>query len=257
MKTGLGILAAILCFSQLALAGRERIAAHMLKGIIDINASYHGERLFLYGVSPENCDVVVSVTMQGDTLGMGQKGKFGPLWLTVGKITFINWPVMYKIKSTRPLIEILPKDTAMVHLLGYDAVKAQTKVLGTDEPGFYLDQLASLSESQRLFSDWEEAIQMHAGGLYDASFFWPARAKTGDYLVQIFVIRNSQIIGHVSEVVNVQKIGIEQWLSNESQRHGVIFGSISVLMAILSGGLVSMISRGIIYFLSMRKSIMA
>lgn len=257
MRIRLGLLIAILCFSQLALAGRERIASHMLKGIIDINASYHGERLFLYGVCPENCDVVVSMSMPGDTLRMGKEGKFGPLWLTVGRITFVNWPVMYKIKSTRPLIEILPKDTAMVHMLGYDAIKAQTKVLGTDRPDFYLDQLASLSESQRLFSDWEEAIQMHAGGLYDASFFWPAKARTGDYLVQVYIIRNSEIIGHVSEIVNVQKIGIEQWLSNESRKHGVIFGSISVLMAVLSGGLVSMISRGIIYFLTMRKSIRA
>jgi len=97
----------LLIIVSTSIFGQDQLAARMLNNIIDISASYQGERLFIYGVVPNDCDLVVTVISKLDTCNFSYKGKRGPLWMNLGKISFINCPYMYKIKSTRPLSEIL------------------------------------------------------------------------------------------------------------------------------------------------------
>ena len=227
----------------------------MLNNIIDISASYRGERLFVYGVVPDNCDLVVTVISKLDTCNFSYKGKRGPLWMNLGKMSFINCPHMYKIKSTRPLSEILSKDTAQAYLIGFDAIKSQVEVKGVDNPDLYTEQLFNMRIEEGLYSDEEGIIEIHSGNLFDASFFWPSKAQIGKYTVEVFAIREGNIIARVSEEVNVQKIGIEQWLSFHAEENAVLYGIVSALIAVLFGILVTLVTRGIIFSMSARKPI--
>jgi len=245
----------LLIISSITSFGQDRLAARMLNNIIDINASYQGERLFVYGVIPDNCDLVVTVISKLDTCDFNYKGKRGPLWMNLGKISFINCPHMYKIKSTRPLSEILSKDTSQAYLIGFDAIKSQVKVKGVDNPVLYAEHLFNMRIEEGLYSDEEGIIEIHSGNLFDASFFWPSKAQIGKYKVEVFAVREGSIIGRVSEEVNVQKIGIEQWLSFHAAENGVLYGIVSALFALLFGVLITLVTRGIIFSMSARKPI--
>jgi len=245
----------LLIISSTTIFGQDQLAARMLKDIIDISASYRGERLFVYGVVPDNCELVVTVISKLDTCNFSYKGKRGPLWMNLGKITFINCPHMYKIKSTRPLNEILSEDTSQAYLIGFDAIKSQVKVKGVDNPEIYTEQLLKMRIEEGLYSDEEGIIEIHSGNLFDASFFWPSKAQIGKYTVEVFAVRDGNIIGYVSEEVNVKKIGIEQWLSFHAQENGFLYGIVSALFAVLFGVLVTLVTRGIIFSMSTRKPI--
>jgi len=234
---------------------QDYLAVRMLKNIINISASYHGERLFAYGVVPDGCDVIVTVMSKLDTCTMSYKGKRGPLWMNLGKISFINCPHMYKIKSTRPLNEILSQNTCLFNYLGFDAIKAEVKVHGVSNPKLYVDQLFDMRIEECLYSDKEGAIQIYPGNMFDASFYWPSKAQIGEYMVRVFAVRDGKIIGKVSEKVNVQKIGIEQWLSYHAQNNAILYGIISAAIAVVFGVLVTLITHGIIFYLSPRKPI--
>ena len=143
----------LLIISSTATFGQDQLAARMFNNIIDISASYQGERLFIYGVVPNDCDLVVTVISKLDTCDFSYKGKQGPLWMNLGKISFINCPHMYKIKSTRPLSEILSKDTSQAYLIGFDAIKSQVEVKGVDNPDLYTEQLFNMRIEEGLYSD--------------------------------------------------------------------------------------------------------
>lgn len=234
---------------------QDSLAARMLKNIIDVSASYHGERLFVYGVVPDDCDLIVTVMSELDTCVMSYKGKRGPLWMNIGKMSFVNCPHMYKLKSTRPVHEILPDSTRRKYHIGLDAVKANFAVLGVENPEFFVQQLFDLRIHENLYSVEEGIIQIHPGKLFDASFYWPAKAKVGKYQVDVYAVRDGGIVNSVSETVNVQKIGVEQWLSFQAQNHAVLYGVVSAFIAVLFGVLVSFLTRGIVFYLSTRKSI--
>ncbi len=234
---------------------QDQLAAKMLNNIIDISASYQGERLFIYGVVPNDCDLVVTVISKLDTCDFSYKGKRGPLWMNLGKISFINCPHMYKIKSTRPLNEILSKDTSQAYLIGFDAIKSQVEVKGVDNPDLYTEHLFNMRIEEGLYSDEEGIIEIYSGNLFDASFFWPSKAQIGKYNVEVFAVREGNIIARVSEEVNVQKIGVEQWLSFHAQENAVLYGIVSALIAVLFGILVTLVTRGIIFSMSARKPI--
>ena len=51
----------ILIIVSTSIFGQDQLAARMLNNIIDISASYQGERLFIYGVVPNDCDLVLTV----------------------------------------------------------------------------------------------------------------------------------------------------------------------------------------------------
>ena len=245
----------LLIICSTASFGQDRLSARMLNNIIDISASYQGERLFIYGVVPVDCDLVVTVISKLDTCDFSYKGKRGPLWMNLGKISFINCPHMYKIKSTRPLNEILSKDTSQAYLIGFEAIKSQVEVKGVDNQVLYTEQLFNMRIEEGLYSDEEGIIEIHSGNLFDASFFWPSKAQIGKYTVEVFAIREGNIIARVSEEVNVQKIGIEQWLSFHAQENAVLYGIVSALFAVLFGVLVTLVTRGIIFSMSARKTI--
>lgn len=224
--------------------GADAIATHIPGSDIRIATDYHGKRLLIYGVRKPGCDVILKLTSKENKhVAFAKKGRVGIFWLTTGRVAFDNVPAMYKIRSTRPLAEILPPEELVSLGLGRESLFTSIEApAGT--PRFILADLVSSREEEKLFSFHRTGVSLIKDNLFEASFFWPPKAPPGEYRVESIAVRDGKVISVDSERVRVEKVGMEGWISNLAVEHGVAYGFLAIFVALASGLLVGLLFRG-------------
>lgn len=235
--------------SAQSVAGEKRnesraIATHIPGSVIRIATDYHGKRLLIYGVRKPGCDVILKLTSKENKhVAFAKKGRVGIFWLTTGRVAFDNVPTMYKIRSTRPLAEILPPEELVSLGLGRESLFTSIESpAGT--PRFILADLISSREEEKLFSFHRAGVSLIKDNLFEASFFWPSKAPPGEYRVESIAVRDGKVISVDSECVRVEKVGMEGWISNLAVEHGFAYGFLAIFVALASGLLVGLLFRG-------------
>ena len=109
---------------------------------------------------------------------------------------------------------------------------------------FLFSDLLSSKEQEKLYSFQETGVSLIKNNLFEATFFWPAKAPPGEYTIQSIAVKDSKIISVDSETVKVKKVGLEGWMSNLAVQHGTSYGFLAIFVAIASGLIVGLIFRG-------------
>ena len=65
----------------------------------------------------------------------------------------------------------------------------------------------------------------------------------GDYRTRVFLTRNKQVIDSYETAIAVRKVGLERFLYNLSRERPLIYGLMSLAIAIIAGWLASTIFR--------------
>ncbi|MEJ2421229.1 MAG: TIGR02186 family protein [Acidobacteriota bacterium] len=201
---------------------------------IEVTPRYCGELVKIWGKVPRDSDVIVKLVSPRETAMFSRKGKVGPFWLSVNRVRFENVPWMYKIKSTRPLNDILPPGLQVRYQLGEKGLKSSIRVQDGLDCGLYLNELILIREKDRLFSICDTGV-VCGRGEFRTSFFWPADGPPGRYFIEAFVVKNRKIVGSKTCVIDVKKVGMEAWVSRLSKTHGILYGAFAVALAIAAG----------------------
>ncbi len=221
------------------------IASHLPKDAIQVTADYHGERLLIYGVVSPDCDVIVKLSAPSATVTFSQKGRVGIFWFTVGTVSFNNVPWMFKIKSSGSLDEILLPEEQVRHQIGRRGLISSIESATPNASPFLIEEIIQVRIDDQLYSFHEGQIKRMKGNLFETSFFWPPKAPAGTYRIDSFAIREKKVITVDSELVRVEKVGVEAWISQLALEHGLLYGIVAVIIALFSGLIVGLIFRGV------------
>jgi uncharacterized protein (TIGR02186 family) len=245
-KTKLAMVAgfyAVMTLLAVAARADTPVSVSVSESIIRITPRYHGELVRVTGTAPEECAVVVKLSSPRKVVHYSRKRKVGPLWLSVGQVYFNNVPLMYKVKSTGLLDDLLPVADRIKYVLGKQGLKASIKVTSKVDRDVYLNEMILIRERIRFFSFGEGSVQRQ-GRSFSTTFFWPPDGPPGLYHVEAFAIRQGRIVGTAETQVQVELVGFEAWVRSLATNHGIIYGMLAVIIAIASGLLVSMGFRG-------------
>jgi len=224
--------------------GGASIAAHLPKAEILVTSDYHGERLLIYGMASPDTDVVVKLSSKRESVTYSRKGRVGLFWFSVGKVTFTNVPSMFKTKSTKPLDDILFPEEQIKYSLGKRGLIASIGTPDPATPPFLIEEMISTRVEDRLYSFHEGEVKRVKGNMFETSFYWPPKAPPGAYQIDTLAVRGGKVIGVDSELVKVEKVGVEAWVSGLASANGLLYGLIAVVVAMVSGLLVGLIFRG-------------
>jgi hypothetical protein len=61
----------------------------------------------------------------------------------------------------------------------------------------------------------------------------------GDYGTRIFLTRNGNVVAQYETLIDVRKVGLERWLYNLSREQSLVYGLLSLAIAIAAGWLAS------------------
>jgi len=230
---------------------QPKVVTAASKNLIEIGLSYSGDQVHFFGVNPvPGTDLIIKLTAEKDEeIKFSVKGRVGPFWMTVKQYDVTGAPFMYKIHASKPIKEIVSPAVAQELELGYPAIRHKMKMhlsrgdATPDDADKVFQGMLKIKERANLYNIVEDParLQVTEGKLFKHYFRFPPAATEGRYQVESFCFQKGELVGYGKDVIEIKKVGLENWLTQTSQNQPVFFGILAVFIAVGAGLLVGVI----------------
>lgn len=239
------IIGAVLIALGASTGHAEEVVADLSSHIIAINTGFTGASVVLFGATDGPADVVAVVRGPERDMTVWRKGKVAGIWVNAELVTFNNVPSFYAVASSRPLDTILSPSAATLYRIGTGNLKLNPgPTVAPDRAKRFGDALIVEQQHAGLFTPEAGKISFLGERLFRASLSFPGNVPTGTYLVEIFLVRDHDVVGGQTTPLVVSKVGVDAAVSDFAVRQSALYGAIAVLTAVMAGWLASLPFRG-------------
>jgi uncharacterized protein (TIGR02186 family) len=213
---------------------------------VEITTGFTGDALTIFGstgepLGPGGDEVLIVV--RGPTRPIVVRRKvqaLGVLWVNGPSARFAEVPGFYAIAGTRPAWQLLPEQIRQQNELGLDALPLTST--GARSPAFR----AALLELESRGGLWLEdvtPIEIRGSRLFHMRLDLPATVPTGDYRVEVLLVRSRQIVARQSLSFRVERVGTADRIASVAETQPLIYGILCIVLATLAGWLGSVLFR--------------
>ena len=248
MTRGLGSLGALLVLPLLcwgSAARAEALVADLTSHLIAITTGFTGASVVLFGATDGPGDVIAAVRGPEREMTVRRKSRVAGIWVNTQEVTFANLPSFYAVAASRPMADILSPAAAAFYRLGIANLKLTA---ATPAPSVVVDAFrAALEHTQQeagLFVERIGKVDFLGERLFRTTITFPANVPTGTYLVEVFLVRDKDIVSGQTTPLVVSKVGVDATVFEFSTRQPGFYGAIAVLTAVVAGWLASLPFRG-------------
>ena len=239
-----GVLLAVLFAAGPAPA--DEVVADLSDHLIAISSSFTGTSVVLFGATDGPGDIVAVVRGPERDLTVWRKGKVLGIWANAESVEFANVPSFYAVAASRPIADGVPPATAALYRIGVDNLRFLPKSpVAPDRLPVFTEALVREQQRAGLFPAKVGQISFLGERLFRANIAFPANVPTGTYLVEVFLIRNRDVVGAQTTPLVVSKVGMDAAVSNFATGEAAAYGAIAVLAAAVAGWLASLPFRTI------------
>jgi uncharacterized protein (TIGR02186 family) len=239
MSRGLFLLTALLLLGPPVRA--EGLVADLTNHLIGITTGFTGASVVLFGATDGPGDVIAAVRGPEREISVRRKTRVAGVWVNTKEVTFVHVPSFYAVAASRPINEILAPATAAFYRLGVENLKLEPE---TPAPSAVVDLFrAALERDQQqtgLFIGRIGKIDFLGERLFRTTISFPANVPTGTYLVEVFLVRDKDVVSGQTTPLVVSKVGLDAAVYEFSTRQPGFYGAIAVLTAMVAGWLASL-----------------
>ncbi len=233
----------VLLVLVIALPARaEEIVLGLSRNQVAITATFDGSDVLIFGAvkrdmpAPDTGDLGVIVSLAGPQtpLVVRRKERRLGIWINTDAFEFEYAPSFYAIATSGPIEEILTSETdqenriTVPQMIGYLEADA-------GESAAFTDALIRIRAEEELYQVLEGAVDVEEDTLFRTSITLPANLTEGDYAARIFLTRDGEIVDEYITAIPVQKVGLERWLYNLAHENALVYGLMSLSIAIAAG----------------------
>lgn len=241
---------ALLAAAALALSVHAAAAASIQAAPSDIKISlfYHGAAVEVKGQAAPGEDVLVKVTpSEQHEFHLKYKGKAaGIFWMKLGTLVFENLPSTYLLASSGPVEKVLDAEARTAENAGLDALQKKAVIKaekGAMPAGDWFGQFIDFKKKEKLYNVAEGAVKVGADGSYSCTLAWPFQAPPGSYKIEAVTAKDGKVTGRAETALTVELTGIVALLAKMSSDSRVLYGIISIVVAVAAGFGVGMIFK--------------
>jgi uncharacterized protein (TIGR02186 family) len=234
--------AALLLTALLAAPSRaDIVAADLSSHSIAITTGFTGASVVLFGATDGLADVVAVVRGPEREVTVWQKGKVAGIWANTDSVTFVGMPSFYGVAATRPLADALSPAAAALYKIGTDNLKFETTTpTDPERVKLFAQALVDVRKRAGVFPPSHQKISFLGDRLFRTTFFFPAGIPTGTYLVEVFLVRDKDVVGGQTTPLVVSKVGVDAAVFNFAQNDAFAYGVVAVIMAVMAGWVASL-----------------
>lgn len=222
------------------------IVADLTGHLIAIGSGFTGASVVLFGAIEGPGDVVAVVRGPARDMTIWRKGKIAGIWVNAQSVTFANVPSFYAVAASRPLEDVLPEGTAALYRIGTPNLKLEAQPSTSAEVARrFANALIAEQQQAGLFGTSPLKISFLGRRLFRTTIAFPANVPTGNYLVEVFLVRDRDVVGGQTTPLVVSKVGIDAAVSDFATRESAAYGAIAVVTALVAGWLASLPFRGV------------
>ncbi|MGO8917208.1 MAG: TIGR02186 family protein [Stellaceae bacterium] len=220
----------------------EPLIADLTSHFVAITTGFTGANVVLFGATDGPGDVIVVVRGPNRDAVVRRKSRVAGIWINTRQMTFTGVPSYYAVYSTRPLDEIMPPAMRALHDIGLANLPLAVAQKGRS-PQEIADFRAALIRERRqgaLYADAVGGFNFLGSELFHLALSFPANVPTGNYTVQIFLVRDKRVVGGQTSPLYISQAGLDAEVNDFAQRRALIYGVMAVVGAALAGWLSSL-----------------
>jgi uncharacterized protein (TIGR02186 family) len=231
----------------------EKLVASMSNHRVLITSNYTGEDLVLFGTVERDAtprrgpyDIVATITGPRQSLRTRRKERVLGIWVNASSRVFVKPPSYLAVLQSRPLEAITSLESQKKLQLGIantplpELIHNDVGDVSTDP---FRGALVRLMRERGLYTENPNAVTFLTPTFFRASVPLPAEVPVGSYEVDVKLFADGDMVAHTTSAFEIVKVGIEQFVVNSARDHGVLYGFVTAMMALVTGWIASVVFR--------------
>ncbi|SIS55846.1 TIGR02186 family protein [Paracoccus saliphilus] len=222
----------------------EQVVAGLSRDSVAITASFDGSEILIYGAIKRETpipdgpplQIIVTVEAPSRPLTIWRKERKAGIWINTEKVEIGAAPGFYAVATSGPMSDILQEDWDRRYRISLPlALRAYAGKLAVDDAVPFTEALIRLRESNGLYRLDEGSVKLVDQTLFRADVRLPANLIEGDYKTRIFLLRDGQVMDVYRAPIDVRKVGLERWLYRLAFDQPLLYGLMSLAVAVIAG----------------------
>jgi len=221
----------------------EQVVAGLSNSAVAITTSFDGSDILIYGavrretpIPDGPLDVIVTIEAPSQPLTIWQKARRFGIWVNTDRVDVGAAPSFYAVATTRPLAQILSPDWDNRYRISLPLVlRAFGGAQEVDDARPYTEALIRLRQQNGHYRLEEGSVTLVEDTLFRTDIRLPANLVEGDYRARIFLLREGAVMDAYGAAIQVRKVGLERWLYRLAFDQPLLYGLMSLAVAVAAG----------------------
>lgn len=235
-------------FGLMLLASSPSVAEEVVLGLskdkVSITTNFDGSDILIFGAVkreeaiPEGAPIEVIVTVAGPStpLTVRRKEKRLGIWVNTDSVEVDRAPSFYAVQTSGPLRDVLKDIEDLRHKVSVPrAIRSVGAPSNIQDSESFTEALIRIRSASDLYQLREGEVTVDEQTLFRTGVRLPAALTEGDYVTRVFLTRDGNVISSYETIIDVQKVGLERWLFELSRGQPLLYGLMSLAIAIFAG----------------------
>ncbi len=249
------MLRALALFLVLALPAKaEEVVLGLSQTQVSITTNFDGSEIFIFGAvkreeaipTGDPLQVIVAIQGPSEPLTVRRKEKRFGIWVNTESVEVDAAPSFYAIATSAPFDQVLSSTEDLRYKISIpSAIRSVGAPMTVTDSQSFTDAVIRVRKANKLFQLLEGSVELSEETLFKTSIAMPANLTEGAYRTRIYLTRSGTVISEYETEIEVRKVGLERWLYTLSRQQPLIYGLLSLAIAIFSGWAASAIFTGL------------
>ncbi|MDO5756139.1 MAG: TIGR02186 family protein [Rhodobacterales bacterium] len=224
-------------------ARAEEVVLGLSQNSISIDTTFSGSEILLFGaikrevaIPPDELGVVVTIAGPSQPLDVRRKERRFGIWVNVDTVEVDSAPSFYAVATSGPWNEVLSQVEDLRHKISIPrAIRSVGAPSSVQNAQDFTDAIIRIRSRTGAYQTNEGAVDLSEQTLFRTSVDLPSNLTEGAYVTRIFLTRRAAVVSKYETVIDVRKVGMERWLFELSRDNAMIYGLMSLTIAIGAG----------------------
>lgn len=221
----------------------EEVVLGLSMSAVEITTSFDGSEILVFGavkrtapLPEEPLHVIVTVAGPQEPVVVRRKERRFGIWINTEAVEVDEAPSFYAIATTGPMKDVLSNVEDLRHKVTIPkAIRSVGAPQTVSNAQAFTDAIIRIRKASGAYSLQEGVVEFSQQTLFSTSIDLPANLTEGDYPAKIFLTRAGRVVSFYETTIDVKKVGLERWLFNLSRQQPLIYGLMSLAIAIAAG----------------------
>ncbi len=238
------LLAAICLVLMPAAVWAEEVVLGLSRDKISITTRFEGSDILIFGAVkreepiPEGSELEVIVTVEGPSepvMVRRKANRFG-IWVNTDAVEVDAAPSFYAVASSGALGDVLKDIEDLRYKVSIPrAIRSVGAPMTIQDSESFTEALIRIRKANGLYQELDNTVAVDEQTLFRTSVRLPANLTEGDYRTRIFLLREGNVVADFDTTIDVRKVGLERWLFTLSRQQPLVYGLMSLAIAIAAG----------------------
>ena len=235
-------LALLICLMAMP-ATAEEVVLGLSSDKVRITATFEGSEVLVFGavkrqeaIPDEPLDVIVTIAGPSKPLTMRRKERVLGIWVNTDAVEIDAAPSFYAVATTRPLDQVLSNVEDLRHRVSINrAIRSVGAPAEVADAQTFTDALIRIRKKNQSYQMLEGAVALDEQTLFRTAIELPANLTEGSYQTRILLTRGGAVVSQFETAIEVRKVGLERWIYTLSREQPMLYGLMSLAIAIAAG----------------------